>query len=328
MGTAGKTGAAGRIGNIEIINLLMLLLSFAVACILPFDVFLFSYAVLGPLHYLTELHWLRQKHFFLQKPQAGMFMISAVVLTILLFTGYLNLTLFRTDIFSGAVLSVFFMSCLYLVMISKAVWVKSVFILLALLVAALYFVKPDVIILLGLFVPTLIHVYIFTALFMLSGYYRSPDVYGLVTIVLLLSVPFLIYFLPVESPALSGSSSEKVFNTTGFRLVNSQLVFLFKGNIPDAVMVLKVQIFIAFAYTYHYLNWFVKTSVIGWAKALGPKKTVLVSAIWILSIALYLYNYQTGLTVLFVLSMLHVLAEFPLNALSVRTVFQKMISKK
>ncbi len=327
METLGKTGTAGRNSNAEIINLLMLLVSFALACILPFDVFLFSYAVLGPLHYLTELQWLNSKNFFLQKPQALTFVALSAVLTLLLFAGYLNLVLFRTDIFSGAVLSVFFIFCTYLVVMSRSAWVRSVFILLAVIIASLYFVRPDLIILLGLFIPTLIHVYIFTALFMVSGYYRSPDIYSLVAIVLLLSVPFLIYFLPVESLVSAGRSSEKIFNATGFRLINSQLVFLFKGNVNDAVTVLKVQVFIAFAYTYHYLNWFAKTSVIGWARALGPKKIILVSAIWILSIALYLYNYQTGLTVLFVLSMLHVLAEFPLNALSVRTVFQKMISK-
>lgn len=103
---------------------------------------------------------------------------------------------------------------------------------------------------------------------------------------------------------------------------------MFKGNIPDCVMVLRVQIFIVFTYMCRYLKWFCQNLCYRPDEGIGSKKVVLVSAIWILSIALYLYNYQTGLTVLFVLSMLHVLAEFPLNALSVRTVFQKMISKK
>lgn len=91
---------------------------------------------------------------------------------------------------------------------------------------------------------------------MVSGYYKLPDVYSLITIVLLLSVPFLIYILPVEFSVSAGRSSERIFTSTGFRLINSQLVFLFKANINYALMVLKVQIFIAFAYTYHYLSWF------------------------------------------------------------------------
>lgn len=35
------------------------------AFILPFEVFLVSYAVLGPLHYLTEISWLHDREYFL-----------------------------------------------------------------------------------------------------------------------------------------------------------------------------------------------------------------------------------------------------------------------
>ena len=31
---------------------------------LPFELFLFSYAVLGPLHYLTEISWLHDRSYF------------------------------------------------------------------------------------------------------------------------------------------------------------------------------------------------------------------------------------------------------------------------
>src|SRR5437868_3748453 len=31
---------------------------------LPFELFLFSYAILGPLHYLTEIGWLHQRNYF------------------------------------------------------------------------------------------------------------------------------------------------------------------------------------------------------------------------------------------------------------------------
>ena len=34
------------------------------AYIFPFELFLFSYIVLGPLHYMTELTWLKEKSFF------------------------------------------------------------------------------------------------------------------------------------------------------------------------------------------------------------------------------------------------------------------------
>jgi hypothetical protein len=74
--------------------------------------------------------------------------------------------------------------------------------------------------------------------------------------------------------------------------------------------------FVAFAYTYHYLNWFSKTSVIQWHKV--PRKTLTaILAIWVVSIALYIYKYEVGLKWLFLLSFLHVLLEFPLNYRSI-----------
>lgn len=306
----------------------MLLISFIAACALPFDVFLFSYAFLGPLHYLTELQWLKNKNFFLQKSDVGVFIFFAVLIAALLFLPFLNIYLFRADIFSGIILSIFFIFCSYLLFVLKNRTSKLLLGILILFVGLLYFFEPNLIILLGLFIPTLIHVYVFTTFFMISGYFKAPDSFGLINIILLFSVPFAIYFLPVENLVFSGINAEKIFNSTGFKIINDQLVFFFGKNISKTNVVLKAQIFIAFAYTYHYLNWFAKTSVIGWAKSLELKKMIFVLGIWILSIALYLYNYQTGLTVLFVLSMIHVLAEFPLNALSVKIIFQKIINKK
>ena len=62
--------------------------------------------------------------------------------------------------------------------------------------------------------------------------------------------------------------------------------------------------FVAFAYTYHYLNWFSKTSVIKWHQV--PKATLIGTiVIWLASIALYLHDYNQGLKVLFFLSFLH-----------------------
>jgi hypothetical protein len=70
--------------------------------------------------------------------------------------------------------------------------------------------------------------------------------------------------------------------------------------------------FIAFAYCYHYLNWFSKTAVIKWHEV-SKKRMWVILLLWIFSVSLYAMNYQTGFYALFVLSMLHVLCEFPLN---------------
>jgi hypothetical protein len=78
---------------------------------------------------------------------------------------------------------------------------------------------------------------------------------------------------------------------------------------PEGLMIMR---FIAFSYTYHYLNWFSKTSVIKWHEV---DKRYLIGTIvtWIASVGVYLYDYRTGLKFLFFLSFLHVFLEFPLN---------------
>ena len=51
--------------QIDALNIFLILASLILAFIIPFQLFLFSYAVLGPLHYLTEIKWLREQKFFL-----------------------------------------------------------------------------------------------------------------------------------------------------------------------------------------------------------------------------------------------------------------------
>jgi hypothetical protein len=74
--------------------------------------------------------------------------------------------------------------------------------------------------------------------------------------------------------------------------------------------------FIAFAYLYHYLNWFSKTEVIRWHKV--PKvRFAAVIVLWIGASVFYAYDYSLGLSLLFFLSFSHVLLEFPLNIVSI-----------
>lgn len=41
-----------------------MVIALAIAMVIPFELFLFAYAVLGPLHYFTEINWLNEKSFF------------------------------------------------------------------------------------------------------------------------------------------------------------------------------------------------------------------------------------------------------------------------
>jgi hypothetical protein len=73
--------------------------------------------------------------------------------------------------------------------------------------------------------------------------------------------------------------------------------------------------FIAFAYTYHYLNWFSKTAIIKWHKVPG-RRLSLIGMLWAACVVLYIYNNSAAMKVLFCLSFLHVFLEFPLNHMS------------
>ncbi|HWF43450.1 MAG TPA: hypothetical protein VG537_02305, partial [Candidatus Kapabacteria bacterium] len=70
--------------------------------------------------------------------------------------------------------------------------------------------------------------------------------------------------------------------------------------------------FIAFAYLYHYLNWFSKTKIIRWHEV-SKTRLATVVVLWLAAITVYLIDYDLGLKMLFFLSGLHVLLEFPLD---------------
>src|SRR5690606_32013467 len=100
----------------------------------------------------------------------------------------------------------------------------------------------------------------------------------------------------------------------------------------DSVFVLsetgiRIQIFVAFAYMYHYLNWFSKVSLIGWLRNTSREKIASIFLFWIGAVGLYFYDYRTGLAALFFLSLLHVILEFPLNVISIRGLLSFIGSK-
>jgi hypothetical protein len=69
---------------------------------------------------------------------------------------------------------------------------------------------------------------------------------------------------------------------------------------------------IAFAYTYHYLNWFSKTSIIK-RHEVSKRRSIFIIVLWLVSLALYAYDYVAGMTALYFMSILHVLLAFLLN---------------
>src|SRR5581483_8768885 len=70
--------------RIDITNFFLIWLTLGVAIEWPFQLFLFSYIVLGPLHYLTEINWLDKQNYFLRAKDSRAFVWSMAVLVLLL----------------------------------------------------------------------------------------------------------------------------------------------------------------------------------------------------------------------------------------------------
>jgi len=100
-----------------------------------------------------------------------------------------------------------------------------------------------------------------------------------------------------------------------FALVAPALGRLF--GIPGVTLDNRIVSLLAFVYTYHYLNWFVKADVIRWAD-ISRERLALVTFASAASTALYFYDYAYGFSVLLAFSLAHIVLEFPLNSMALR----------
>lgn len=321
--------------KIDLINLVLIFLSLFISLMLPFELFLFSYAVLGPLHYLTEINWLHQKDYFVKDKRYIWILLGlTLLLTAISLIKYLKIDFFSGFLFSYSkwftnllIISSFFFSIGLILFKEVKKIIGSLIVAFVLGGLFLKFI-PFSFVMVGVFLPTLIHVYLFTMLFMVFGTLKKPSVYGVAAIVMLALAPFFIFYNPFAFSLQISESVKTIFLESRFKnviisfnqLLNDIPVLEF--NFASGVLI-KIQSFIAFAYTYHYLNWFSKTSVIGWNKNLSKSKLLLILILWMASMALYAYSYKMGIITLFFLSMFHVVVEFPLNMISIKEVFFK-----
>lgn len=334
--------------KVDLLNIGLIIISLALAFVLPFQLFLVSYAVLGPLHYLTEINWLREKNYFTHEPSwvwlAVLLALLIVVPKLLLlpevnhliensFLASINnwlLTYSNGFLFLGLAVAIG-------LVISKSRAILIPILLAGIILAFFLNEFPFYITVIGLLIPTLIHVYIFTILFMLKGSLESGSKVGYIAIGMMIAAPLVIALVDINRDWYSISDSFKaIFTESQFHVTNAKLAKTL--GLGDGTsfyfyekMELKLQTFIAFAYLYHYLNWFSKTTVIKWHKSISLTRALIIGGIWLVLISIFAYNYRVGLLVALTLSFLHVLLEFPLNIISIKSIplaFQKAINGK
>jgi len=394
--------------KINFLNIGLMLITAVFAFFLPFETFLLAYAFLGPLHYLTEISWLHDRQYFTKgKYDFVPLLLIGVALSYAAFAKDFE---FNIDFYKEFVALNLFDKLLVLALFSSLLFafVKNLVVKIIAILFIFIFIsgwlapenssensKSTTIFALTSLVPTLIHVYLFTGLFMLFGALKSRSKTGLLSVAAFLIIPiYLVYGLPVtpKKNYISDYGKEAYYADGDgffytnvsimdhFRLINepnltnkqyldsiinkdsktNQTPIAERQRISDSlsdklnqafivpnpeseyymrpipaklaipieskdyywnyvffsgfgIMLMR---FIAFAYMYHYLNWFSKTEVIRWHKV--PKiRFVAVLLLWLTACALYAYNYSLGLSFLFFLSFTHVLLEFPLNMVSI-----------
>jgi hypothetical protein len=329
--------------QVNTINVFLIIVSLILAYQFPFELFLLAYAILGPLHYVTEINWLEKKSFFLKEKKQVLMLIllTAVIAIPFALTAYtgtkevasenaliqflrLHSATFAFMGLSGA-----------LAMILTKQWYVLLLTLAGTFILGWAFEKDFTYsIILGGMVPTIIHVYFFTLLFMLYGALKEKSKIGIISVILMVVVPIVIMYLPLEIKGYRAVNDYFIesYNISGFQNVNYSLGYtlgLTSKQIDYVIFSeigIKIQVFIAFAYTYHYLNWFSKTTVIGWHKVISKKRLILLLGIWAISVVFYYYSYYAGFLVLLFLSYLHVLLEFPLNWVSIKGIGERLLS--
>ncbi len=332
--------------NVDLLNVLLIAISLVVAFKLPFELFLFSYAVLGPLHYVTEINWLKGKNYFVKERRwMWIFAVFAAVIAIPPILRLPALSSLRSTVPVKTFLtsSNFITNLMILVSLIFAIGLvyfkKGLHLFLFLLgtigvSAVILLYVPVSFVLVGIFIPTIIHVYIFTLLFMIFGTMNNKSSAGVTAIIFLILAPLIIAISNIEPETyLPSESTRNIYSASGFVGLSQKIADFIGANEDGQFFALsaagiKIQIFIAFCYTYHYLNWFSKTTVIGWSKNISKGKLVVILVIWFAAIFLYWYDYKTGFIALLFLSFFHVLLEFPLNITSIKGIASKIGAKQ
>ncbi|MFN0274244.1 MAG: hypothetical protein ACKVPJ_00740 [Chitinophagales bacterium] len=341
--------------QVNYLNIGLMIVSAIVAFIIPFELFLFSYAVLGPLHYLTEISWLHKRQYF-STGKRDYWLLILLTILILLPSMFLYLydwlgvkddkgnpvyTKAMADFINGlhswgTGLTFFAFAGGAIFALIKNTRNRWIGFAIAAIIALVISPRGDnpskgaVFLIFSVFLPTLIHVFVFTGAFILVGALKSKSASGLLSILVFLGCAVSFFLISPGGGGYAISTYAKESYDESFYSLNAQIFKSFlhtpsptADHIYSSGIGILITRFIAYAYTYHYLNWFSKTSIIKWHDV--PRRwLVTIFALWILAVVLYYTDYKTGLQALLFLSFLHVVLEFPLNFQSFKQIGQEI----
>ena len=286
----------------DVVHFALMFAALALTYLVPFELLLLAYVILGPAHYATEISWLHDRKYFL--PQRGIAAGLAIVAVVAALIG-------NAFWFGFVMWAAFVVSALLATAVTA---MQSVVLTLAAIAAtAALLANGTSMAVLGILLPTLIHVSLFTLVFMALGACRSgAKVQWLLVAAYLAAIGAILLVPPTAAtliPSFAQAGQEYFANVAP---ALGQLL-----GIPDLQLDTRLTSLLAFVYTYHYLNWFIKAEVIHWNDIGGKRLAIVVSAS-AASTGLYFYDYALGFTTLFAFALAHIVLEFPLNALALR----------
>jgi len=314
-----------NVDRVNWLNVALMVVSCGLACLAPFTLFLIAFAVLGPLHYLTEISWLHDREYFSARQPIRRLWLAVVVAAMSAVTfGYVASEFFHRDV--SPTLEMVLVALAFVVAgaaafavfraSAVAVMVVAVVVLASIAQSRNFAVAAYLLI-------TIVHVLLFTGCFILFGALKSGRRSAYVSFaVFAVSIVATLFILPSRSLDVTIPASYSAFAQLNQVLLE---LFGYRGASLHSGVGRRVMQLIAFAYTYHYFNWFSKTSIIRWHEV-SKKRGVVILLAWVISIALYKFDYRVGFSVLYVLSVMHVLLEFPLNHVAIHGLLRIPIS--
>ena len=286
----------------DAIHLGLMLAALGLTYLVPFELLLLSYVVLGPAHYFTEISWLHDRKYFL--PHRSVPIVLAIVAVIA--------ALIDNASWFGLVMWLAFVVCALLAAATTALQATALAIV-AIWLTAVMAMNGLSLAVLGILLPTLIHVSLFTLVFMVLGAIRSGSRMQAILVLFYLAAIVLLLAAPP-----SASTQIPAFAKVGHEYFGNVAPALGRLlGVADLKLDTRLTSLLAFVYSYHYLNWFIKAEVIRWTD-ISRARLALIVAASAASTALYFYDYTFGFTVLLALSLVHVVLEFPLNSLALR----------
>ena len=207
-----------KTSSIHHLNSVLIVLSCVIAFFIPFELFLFSYAILGPLHYLTEIGWLHKKNYFTKGKYDFVFLVTACIVLV-----YWNYNPPKNHGLTADIILFSLLSCIAFVFIKD--WLYR-FVLIALLLVFVGFLNnlPQFFTWAAVFLPTIVHVFVFTWAFMLYGVLKERSRPGLISIAVLITCSCIIILW--QPTGLSYTVSEYTqksylaFYELNYRLIN------------------------------------------------------------------------------------------------------------